>query len=114
MRHAILPAALALIALPAWADQYLVLPDLKTAQDRSAVMCVAMGCDGIHTKWWWPVIELKDGTAAVVVGDDKTAYAATHPTKNRGLDGTERGKLKTEADVAPLKPVPVDPAGVGK
>lgn len=68
--------------------QYLVLPDLATAQAQSAAQAQALGCKGV-TQFWWDVIpNAKTGEAALVL-DDQGPYAA------HGLQAAETAKLAT-------------------
>jgi hypothetical protein len=79
---------------------------LAAAKARSQQQCVALGCDGVHTVYWWSVVSLADGTAAVVI-DATGPYSArtTAGTKIAGLSDGEIGALKTAAQLnAPVLP----------
>ena len=54
MRTLVLAALLALVTGPALADSYLVQSSVALAQAKSAAACV--GCDGVQTVYWWPVV----------------------------------------------------------
>ena len=48
-------------------ETYLPQPTLTAAQARSNQQALALGCDGVLTQYWWPVQQLTDGTAAIVI-----------------------------------------------
>lgn len=104
MKH-ILASVLFLASVGANAQTYLVLPDLKTAQDRSAQQCAALKCDGVNTKYWWPVQPLTDGTAAIVI-DPAGPFGSSHTVNGKAgaLTPGEVSALKTPAQVAPVMP----------
>lgn len=80
-------------------QRFLVLPTKAAALARSAeqyrAMC-ASPCPENVTKYWWPVLELSDGTAVVVVNAEGP-YSAT------GLRAAETAALKTQEQRAPTE-----------
>lgn len=86
---------------------YLPQPTLAAAQARSNQQALALGCDGVLTKYWWPVQQLTDGTAAIVITPD-TPYDVT--TSNMvaiqpvGLTSDEQTALQGRADLGTLLP----------
>jgi len=93
-------------ALPtAHSRSYLVEPTLAAAQDRSRQQCKAFGCDGVHTVYWWRVLSLSDGTAAVVIQDSGPFSASTTVAgKTAGLTANEIAALKTAQQLGSLLP----------
>lgn len=87
---------------------YLVLPDMPTALARSQTQCQALGCDGVFTKYWWNVIQLTDGTAAVEIHPNgvfgKTIGGIGPCAVGCGLTPAEQAALKTAAQLGSLIP----------
>jgi hypothetical protein len=87
-------------------ETYLVQANLSLAQERSAQQAAALGCDQVFTRYWWAIMPLKDGTAAVVIQPgtpfDVTASTKTKPTS--GLTTQEQSGLKTATEIQPLLP----------
>jgi hypothetical protein len=84
---------------------YLVEPTVVAAQARSQQQCAALGCDGVHSIYWWAVVSLTDGTAAVVI-EASGPYSAstTVASKTGGLTAAEIVQLKTAVQLGPLLP----------
>lgn len=102
---------LALLAAPAVAQPlYLQQTDLPTAQARSQQQCVAVKCDGVFTRYWWPVQALTSGAAIIVQSSGPYASQVTVNGKSGGLTAPEVSALQTAAQIAPLLPVVVAPA----
>lgn len=99
LRSAALKSAGALfVANPtlAFAQQYLPQPAMTDCQARSAAQCQALGCDGVHTVYWWSCQSLtaadsSGNTAAIVTMPGDPYYDATTPhqvlVKNIGQPG---------------------------
>ena len=81
---------------------YLVLPDLKTALARSQQQCAAMGCDGVGTIYWWNVVPLKDGTAAVEI--QPSGLFSAQVSAGKGLTAAEALRLTSASTLALLLP----------
>jgi hypothetical protein len=86
-------------------NSYLVHPNLAAALARSASQCAVLGCDGIGTKYWWNVIPLTDGTAAIEI-QPSGPFGETHtnPHGTHGLNAVEHAALKPAATITPLMP----------
>lgn len=105
---------LTLIATPALAQsaEYLIEPDQATCLARSAQQCAALGCDGIHSVYWWPCVSLSDGTYAIQTTPG-TPYGAT--TSNAvdqtpvGLSAAEQANLVTDVQLSAVVPQTVAP-----
>lgn len=110
LRATILAAAIGL-AFPVVAqvpapnpNSYLVLPNLAAAKARSAQQCTILKCQP-GTTYWWNVIALTDGTAAIEIqpnGPFSASTANVHATA--GLNTAERAALKPAATITPLMP----------
>jgi hypothetical protein len=72
---------------------YLTFPDLSSAQARSAQRALALGCDGVTTEYWWPIVALANGGAALVIAEDGDYGPA-------GLSAAERAALVAEVTLA--------------
>lgn len=95
---------------------YIIYYSQSLCLQRSQQMCQAMGCDGIHTIYWWDCnTALNAGTVgptAVVSGsyamriDTGTRFAvtATNLVSNgiQGLNATEQSQLVTQSALMPL------------
>ena len=105
-----------LLTVSARAQSYLPETTLAAAQTRSAAWCTVLHCDGVLTKYWWPVIALNkpDGTynAYIKITPGDPCYGATNaigcpisktvaPNALSGLTPTEKSLLKTAAAVSP-------------
>lgn len=108
-----------------FAQQYLPQSTMTDCQTRSAAQCQALGCDGVHTVYWWSCQSLTaaDGsgnTAAIVTTPGDPYYDATTPhqvlVKNigqpgfhvaivaTGLSSTEQAQIKTPNQMGALLP----------
>lgn len=78
-------------------DLYLILPSLQAARARSNQQALALGCDGILTIYWWEVIPLPSGEAAIVIEPNSPFDATTTDYHGNivGLDAFERAALVT-------------------
>lgn len=110
-------AQISLVQATPSTNTYLILPDLATALTRSEQQCIALGCDGKQTKYWWNVIPLKDGTAAIEVQADGPLAAQMRVKDQKGgqdkiggLVPNEAAALVNAATIDPLLPKP-DPLG---
>lgn len=92
---------------------YLIYPDQATCLARSKAQCVALGCDGVHTIYWWscdtgPLKSGLVGSTAVAAGsyamrlESAGPFAATHPQRSIGLTAAEGNKLVTSTAIAPV------------
>lgn len=87
------------------AEKYLSYPDLAACLERSRQQCVAQGCDGVSTRYWWRCDEMKDGTAVLVIEPDRADFDVTR--KGMGLTAQEQSALKDNAGAS----VPKDGSG---
>jgi hypothetical protein len=62
------------IAITADGNKYLVFGTLAAAQARSQTQCAALGCDGVHTIYWWDVEPTTSGGGAVRVQPADPCY----------------------------------------
>jgi len=92
---------------------YLPEPSLAAAQARDAAYCVAVGCDGTGTIYWFPIHSnpASPGTTAYIEVWASGQYG--YPTnlvsgKNADLTPAEKSSLLTQAQVSPAT---VTPAG---
>lgn len=83
-----LALAMTFLSSAAFAQSYLPQTNLATAQARSNQTCVAQGCDGVQTLYWWQAQELTDGTAVLVI-QPSGSYSSAQ------LTGTEQLALVT-------------------
>lgn len=90
------------------ADTYLVLPDVPSALARSEDQCLTLKCNDTTTKYWWPVITLKDGTAAVIIKDAGPFSKSTSVDGKLGaLTAQEDASRKTKEDLKAVWPDPL-------
>ena len=91
------------------AQSYLVEPSLAACQARSAAQCTALGCDGVHTVYWWTCQALTSGGAAVVVqlGNPWFGVTAVNKVGAAGLNAAEQLALQTATQLGALLPVAV-------
>jgi hypothetical protein len=88
-------------------NSYIVFPTLAQAQARSQAQCAALGCDGKFTVFWWNVVPLTDGTAAVEIqpsGTFSTATAAGPCKTSCGLTANEQSQLQTATQLGTKLP----------
>jgi hypothetical protein len=99
------PSAQTLSTIGTLKASYLVEPTLTAAKARSQQQCAALGCDGVRTIYWWPVVALTDGTAAVVI-QASGPYSAklTLGARTTGLTDAEIAALQTAAQLGALLP----------
>jgi hypothetical protein len=64
--------------------QYLPFADVPTAQAFSAGACATLGCDGVQTKYWWPVVPLTGTGAAVQINHPADTQFGPAPTLSGG------------------------------
>jgi hypothetical protein len=94
------------IAIVLDGHKYLVFSTLAAAQARSQTQALALGCDGVQTDYWWPVVPTATGGAVrTAPGDpcyDAVIAAACGITKSHpgatavtGLTPTEQTELVT-------------------
>ena len=98
---------------------YLIFSSQALCLQRSQQMCVAMGCDGVHTKYWWdcaagPLSNGLVGPNAVTAGSyamrieqsGRFSSAASNSVSGgtQGLAAQEQSKLVTSAQIAPVLP----------
>lgn len=94
--------------------RYAVFPNMAQAQAKSAQAAQQLGCDGVNTRYWWQIIPLNDGSAAVVLDLDDPMFGTDITLKNGktiNLNTAEKAALKTEAQMAGLLPNPAPPGG---
>jgi len=89
---------------------YLILSSRALCLARSQQQCQAMGCDGVHTIYWWdcstgPLSAGMVGPTAVFSGSYAMAIMPSGPYSAVGLTASEQSKLATPSAVAPLEPV---------
>jgi hypothetical protein len=92
---------------------YLPQPTLAAAQARSNQQALALGCDGVRTKYWWAVQAYStpdtNGNMAAIIINTGTAFGMTTTNAKvavpTGLTVPEQATLQTVAQVAPLLPV---------
>lgn len=95
--------AILLIASPAMAQSYLVEPSLSDAQARSQQQCLARGCDGVQTVYWWRAITLTNGQGALVIAPSGDYGPA-------GLTASESAALQAASQIGSLlAPAPAIP-----
>lgn len=87
------------------AEKYLSYQDMASCLERSRQQCVAQGCDGVSTKYWWRCTEMKDGTAVLVIEPDRADFDVTR--KGTGLTAQEQSALKDNTGAS----VPKDGSG---
>jgi hypothetical protein len=91
-------------------NTYLVFPTFAQAQARSQQQCQALNCDPT-TIWWWNVVQLTNGTAAVEI-QPSGFYSATDTLSvgpcavGCGLTAAEQSALQTAAQLGSLLPQP--------
>lgn len=99
-------------------QSYLLFSSPKEALTRSEQQCIVLKCDGVGTKYWWPVITLKDGTAAIAVDVDIRSPFSKEVTVDNAtgkLSPDEEIALKSKEDIKDnfpsslLSPSPVTP-----
>lgn len=94
---------------------YLIYPNQAACLARSQAQCVALGCDGVNTQYWWdcatgPLKSGLVGPTAVTAGSyalrvqTTGPFAAVHPVLGVGLTIVEQGKVVTPAIIAPVLP----------
>jgi hypothetical protein len=111
---------LILFATPvaAQTESYLVLTSQAACQARSQAQCQLLGCDGVHTVYWWdcgtgPLMAGLIGLNTVPSGAyglqidasgpyGKTTSNVVSPTAV-GLSSTEQLQLVTAVQLAPLE-----------
>lgn len=124
-RKMLLVTASLFVCQPVLAQQYLPQPAMTDCQARSAAQCQALGCDGVHTTYWWACQSLTaaDGsgnTAAIITTPGDPYYDATTPhavlVKNigqpgfhvavaaTGLSAAEQAQIKTPTQLGTLLP----------
>jgi hypothetical protein len=82
---------------------YVVEPDLATASARSAAQCQALGCDGVQTVYWWPIVALSDGTFALVIQPSgPQAATATIASKQTGHATPPQGLSFSDPTLQPV------------
>ena len=54
------------IPIVADGNKYLTFSTLAAAQARSASQCTSLGCDGVRTVYWWPVLPTATGGAVQI------------------------------------------------
>jgi hypothetical protein len=88
-------------------NSYIVFPTLAQAQARSQQQCQQAGCDGKFTIYWWNVVPLNDGTAAVEI-QPSGLYAKTTPIPacavGCGLTAGEQLQLQTATQLGTKLP----------
>lgn len=107
----------AAMAQTATSPSYLIFPSLAACQARSQQMCQAMGCDGVHSIYWWACIPLNAGTigptavpagsyAMRVEANGRFGVSSSNLVSNgtQGLTVQEQSQLNTATDVNPLIP----------
>lgn len=92
---------------------YLPFPTLAAAQARNGAYAAALGCDGVTTKYWWPMISLAKPDA-----NGNTAYIQVWTSGQYGyptnlvsgaatdLSAAEKSSLLTQAQVSPATVTP--------
>ena len=92
---------------------YLPFATLAAAQARNAAYASALGCDGVTTKYWWPMISLTNPDA-----NGNTTYIQVWTTGQYGyptnlvsgaatdLSASEKASLLTAAQVSPATVTP--------
>lgn len=83
--------------------KYLVFPTLAAAQARSQQQCAALGCDGVRTVFWWPVIALTGGGGAVQIRPGDPCFDKTY-TAGCGSAGSGPGTGMTTTEQSALAP----------
>jgi hypothetical protein len=93
---------------------YLPQTTIAAAQARSNQQALALGCDGMRTKYWWPIIQYaspdETGNMAALVITPGTPFDVT--TTNAivpqpvGLAAHEQAQVQPAAQVAKLLPAP--------
>lgn len=74
------------------AEKYLSYQDMASCLERSRQQCVAQGCDGKNTVYWWRCEKLENDTAVLVIEQDRTEFSETY--KGSGLSSQEQSTLK--------------------
>lgn len=119
LKPLILAAALACATPAAAQESYLVYPTQSACQARSQQECVALGCDGVQTQFWWlctgPFSAGVVGITVIAAGsygltiDVSGPFGVTATTKTvatpTGLSAAEQLQLLTAAQLAALLPV---------
>lgn len=113
MMPRLLSLALCVVACPALAQQYLQQPDIAACLARSAAQCVALGCDGKQTVYWWVCQPLTDGTAAIVIDTTRLEFGAVSP-KGPGLNASEQQALQSNAAISAKLPAAVPDIDLSK
>jgi hypothetical protein len=102
-------------AQAAEAQSFLIYTSQALCLVRSQAQCVALGCDGVHTIYWWscdtgPLKSGMVGPTAVFAGSyglqvaPSGPFSAVQPTKGVGLSAGEQTNLKSAAAIVPVLP----------
>ena len=94
------------IAIVSDGHSYLTFATLAAAQTRSQTQALALGCDGVQTDYWWPVVATATGGAVQINPTDPCFGAViaaacpitkSHPgaTAVTGLSPAEQSSLVT-------------------
>ena len=96
---------LTILATPASAGSYLVFDTQADALARSAQECEVHGCDGVHTKYWWPVVGPLNAGPGIAAGSYAVEITVGDPSYGiGGLTADEQAALVPEATITPLLP----------
>ena len=98
------PASIAVTVTPDPAT-YLTFATPALALARSQAECAARGCDGKHTVYWWPIMTLSDGTAAIIVAPSNDANRPATAT----LSAAETQAVTNAMALGSLIPIPTTP-----
>lgn len=106
LKHALALTFLAVLGSEASAQSYLVQPNATGCLSRSQTQCVALGCDGTFTKYWWSCQALTDSTVALVIQPSGPFSATTTVGShvNQGLSTSEQSSLQTETQLGTKLP----------
>jgi hypothetical protein len=73
---------------------YLVEPTNADCLARSAAQCTALGCDGVHTKYWWGCEDLNPPTiSGGVSGSGGSAALVIYPDTPYGTNGLSQAEI---------------------
>jgi hypothetical protein len=92
-------------------SKYFVMANVVSAKARSQAQCNSLGCDHTRSTFWWEVVPLTDGTAAVRVqssGVYGNAATIGPCAVGCGLTPAEILTLQTAAQLGTLIATPVN------
>ena len=96
------------IPIVADGNKYLTFSTLAAAQARSAQQCTSLGCDGVKTVYWWPVLPTATGGAVQIQTGNPCFDATVGPnaTSPCAIAGLHAGTGLTSGEQSSLVTAP--------